>query len=114
MLKEGFDEIFHLKGGILKYLENIGEEQSLWEGECFVFDDRVSVKHGLEVGDATQCHGCRRALYPEDLLKEHYIPGVQCHKCFNTKSDQQKQRYQERQKQVTLAKKRNQKHIGQK
>ena len=113
MLNEGFEEVYDLKGGILKYLENIQEEHSQWQGECFVFDDRVTVTHQLAKGEALQCHGCRRALYPEDTQSPLYKKGVHCHRCFHTTSPKQKQRFAERQKQITLAKQRNQQHLRQ-
>lgn len=112
MKEQGFDEVYHLKGGILKYLENIEPDESLWGGECFVFDDRVAVNHRLEKGQYDQCHACRHPITEEQKLSEHYIPGVSCPRCFATLSDEQKQRFKEREKQVQLAKRRGQSHIG--
>lgn len=112
LLEQGFDEVFHLKGGILKYLEEVPEESSLWEGECFVFDNRVAVKHDLSVGSYDQCHGCRHPITEEDKLSPFYQRGVCCHLCYETLTDDQKQRFQERQKQIDLAKSRNQQHLG--
>ena len=108
----GFDEVFHLKGGILKYLEDIPQENSLWEGECFVFDDRVSVNHNLEPGSYDMCHGCRMPITDQDKDSSKYIKGVACPNCFDKTTEEQKARYMSRQKQVDLAKSRNQKHIG--
>ncbi|HJN37932.1 MAG TPA: rhodanese-related sulfurtransferase [Gammaproteobacteria bacterium] len=113
MLDQGFDKVYHLKGGILKYLETIQKQDSQWEGECFVFDDRVTVTHQLAEGEALQCHACRRALYPKDTQSSLYKKGVHCHRCFHTTSNEQKQRFAERQKQITLAKQRNQQHLRQ-
>lgn len=86
MLKEGFEEVYHLKGGILKYLEDMPEEKSLWNGECFVFDERVTVKHGLEEGDYTMCYGCGRFITKETLAHEDYEPGIHCPECKGTHS----------------------------
>jgi len=112
MKKEGFKNVYHLKGGILKYFELIPEENSKWEGECFVFDDRVSIKHDLSEGTYDMCHGCRMPITNTDKNSKKYIRGVACPKCFDKTSEEQKSRYMSRQKQVDLAKKRNQKHIG--
>ncbi len=109
---EGVDEVYHLKGGILKYLETVPEEESRWEGECFVFDERVSVKHGLEVGSHTLCRACRNPIGPEDLKSELFEDGVSCPNCFHTKTDEQRARYAERQKQAELARQRGEQHIG--
>jgi UPF0176 protein len=108
----GFNNVFHLKGGILKYLEEIPEEDSLWHGECFVFDQRVSVKHGLQVGDYDMCHACRMPISSDDMANENYVVGVSCPHCFDTQDERQRQRFEERQKQIELAKKRNEVHIG--
>jgi UPF0176 protein len=112
MIKDGFKKVNHLKGGILNYFEKINEEDSLWEGECFVFDDRVAIKHDLSEGSYDMCHGCRMPITDKDKTSELYIKGVACPSCYNQTSDEQKSRYMSRQKQVDLAKKRNQKHIG--
>ena len=111
---EGLDEVYHLKGGILKYLEEVPEEQSRWQGECFVFDERVSVKHGLDVGTHSLCRACRRPLSEADLAHEHYEEGVSCHQCFPERSDEQRARYRERQRQEKLAAARGDEHIGRK
>ena len=113
MLSQGFEKVYHLKGGILKYLETVTKEQSYWDGECFVFDQRVAVKHNLEVGSYDQCYGCRHPLSKEDMQSEHYKPGVHCHLCYETRSVEQHQRASQRQQQMQLAKSRNQVHLGQ-
>lgn len=112
MLQQGFEEVYHLQGGILKYLEEIPEEQSLWEGDCYVFDNRVAVNHQLEQGDYDMCHGCRLPISLEDKQSEYYREGVCCPRCHDKLSDEQKERFAERQKQVELARKRNEQHIG--
>ena len=112
MKNEGFKKVYHLKGGILKYFESVSEENSLWDGECFVFDDRVSVKHDLSVGDYDMCHGCRMPITETDKISQKYIQGVSCPNCFDQTTEEQKSRYMSRQKQIDLAKQRNQKHIG--
>ncbi len=109
---KGFKNVHHLKGGILSYMEKINESESLWEGECFVFDDRVALNHKLEVGSFDMCHGCRMPITETDKLSEEYQRGISCHKCFHTKTADQKKRYADRIKQIDLAKQRNQKHIG--
>ncbi|MNT43757.1 putative rhodanese-related sulfurtransferase [compost metagenome] len=112
MKEQGFDEVFHLKGGILKYLEEVPQEESLWEGACFVFDDRVSVTHGLEEGEHTLCHACRQPLTPADLASPHHEDGVSCIHCYEVRTDEDRERYRQRQRQITLAKKRGEKHLG--
>ena len=112
MKKEGFKNVYHLKGGILKYFESISVDNSKWEGECFVFDDRVSVKHDLSEGTYDMCHGCRMPITEDDKKSKKYIRGVSCSSCFDKTTKEQKSRYMSRQKQVDLANKRNQKHIG--
>ena len=112
MKAKGFKNIYHLQGGILNYLEKVDEENSLWNGECFVFDDRVALNHNLEVGSYDMCHGCRMPITDKDKLEEEYVTGVSCPNCFNTKTPNQKKRYADRQKQIDLAKLRNEKHIG--
>lgn len=109
---QGFDEVYHLHGGILKYLEEVDEKDSLWDGECFVFDDRVAVKHNLERGQYDQCHACRYPITDVDKLHEHYEKGVSCPRCFGTKGDNQVSRYREREKQMQLARARGEAHIG--
>ena len=110
--QQGFDEVYHLQGGILKYLEEVPESESRWEGECFVFDNRVSVNHALEKGSYDQCHACRLPITEEDKLNEKYKQGVSCAHCYDSKTDAERQRFQEREKQVQLAKQRGEEHIG--
>jgi UPF0176 protein len=109
---KGFENVFHLQGGILKYLEDVKEDESLWEGECFVFDDRVAVKHNLELGKYDQCHACRFPITDEDKEHPHYEKGASCPRCYGTKNSSQVSRYREREKQVQLAKSRGESHIG--
>ena len=109
---KGFENVFHLQGGILKYLEEVKEDESLWEGECFVFDDRVAVKHNLELGKYDQCHACRFPITEEDKEHPHYEKGASCSRCYGTKNSSQVNRYREREKQVQLAKGRGESHIG--
>ncbi len=110
--QQGFDQVFHLKGGILKYLEEVPEEQSLWQGECFVFDNRVAVNHQLEKGQYDQCHACRRPITEDDKQHPHYQQGVSCHHCYDSQSPEQRQRYEQREKQIQLAKARGEQHLG--
>ncbi|PYE32348.1 UPF0176 protein [Idiomarina fontislapidosi] len=109
--EQGFDEVYHLKGGILKYLEMVPEETSLWDGECFVFDQRVTVKHGLEQGEYDQCYACRMPITEQEKQSEHYVKGVSCPHCYNKTTDEQKARYAERERQIQLAKQRGEEHI---
>jgi UPF0176 protein len=108
----GVEEVFHLEGGILKYLETVPEPESRWQGECFVFDQRVSVGHGLVQGEHVECHGCRTPLNREEQASPDYVAGVQCHNCVTDRSDNQRERYAERQRQVVLADERGQIHLG--
>ncbi len=112
MLREGFEEVYHLRGGILKYLEEVPAEESLWNGECYVFDDRVSLDHRLEPGTYKACHGCGKPLSEEDVLSDLYEPGVTCPRCYHILTDAQKDSFRERQYQIKLAKTRNETHIG--
>ena len=112
MKEQGFDEVYHLKGGILKYLEDMPEEESLWDGACFVFDDRVSVTHGLKEGEHTLCHACRQPLTPQDLLSPHHEHGVTCVHCHDSRTEEDRLRYRQRQRQMELAKKRGERHLG--
>ena len=112
MKKEGFKNVFHLKGGVLKYFEDISTDQSKWTGECFVFDDRVSLDHNLDEGSYDMCHGCRMPITKQDKESKYFIKGVSCPACFASKTDEQKSRYMSRQKQIDLAKSRNESHIG--
>ncbi|MFN2329682.1 MAG: rhodanese-related sulfurtransferase [Chromatocurvus sp.] len=112
LLQQGFETVYHLRGGVLKYLEEVPEEESTWEGECFVFDNRVSVNHRLEKGEYDQCHGCRRPITQEDKLSERYQKGVCCPACFDQLTNDQRTRFAERQKQVELARMRGEQHLG--
>ncbi len=112
LLGQGVEDVFHLKGGILKYLEEVPEAQSTWDGDCFVFDNRVSVGHGLKVGPHQLCHACRKPLFPEDLKKPEFDMGVSCHQCIDVTSEADKVRFRERQKQIELARKRGEEHLG--
>ncbi|MEM7666184.1 MAG: rhodanese-related sulfurtransferase [Pseudomonadota bacterium] len=103
---EGVDEVYHLKGGILKYLENVPEAESKWHGDCFVFDERVTVKHGLETGDYSLCRACRRPISDQDITSPDYAEGVSCPHCIDEKSEEQRARYIERQRQRDLARER--------
>ena len=112
MKEQDFEEVYHLKGGILKYLEEMPQEQSLWDGACFVFDDRVSVTHGLQEGEHTLCHACRQPLTPQDLTSPHHEEGVSCVHCHDTRTEEDRKRYRQRQQQIELAKKRGERHLG--
>ena len=111
-LSKGAEDVVHLKGGILKYLETVEKDDSLWNGECFVFDGRVSVRHGLELGDYDQCFACRRPI--DETMKAHdaYVPGVSCPQCVDQYSDEERARFAERQKQMQLARERGEAHLG--
>lgn len=109
---EGFDEVYHLKGGILKYLEEVPKEESLWEGECFVFDGRVSVDHDLNPGTYEQCNACRMPINAEDMQSEHYVHGVSCPHCIDKYSDADRARFRERELQIQLARTRGESHVG--
>jgi UPF0176 protein len=111
--QQGFDEVYHLKGGILKYLEQVSRDETLWEGECFVFDNRVTVDHDLEKGHYDQCHACRMPISEADKRSEHYQKGVSCPFCYDRHSSRQVKRFAERERQVELAEKRGESHIGQ-
>ena len=112
MINNGCEEVYQLDGGVIKYLEEMNESESLWDGECFVFDDRVSIKHGLVEGDFSLCHACRMPISEEDIESAEYIEGISCPNCFGTHSEEKKKRFEERQKQIKLAKERGEKHIG--
>lgn len=114
MKTKGYDEVFHLKGGILKYLETVPEEQSLWDGECFVFDQRVAVGHGLKQGHYDQCFACRYPITESEKQSPLYVKGVSCPRCHNRMSEDQRARFAERQKQMALAKERGEAHLGRK
>jgi UPF0176 protein len=114
LMQQGVEDVFHLKGGILKYLEEVPQEDSKWQGECFVFDGRVSVGHGLVEGPHVLCYACRKPLVPEDRNHPDFEEGVSCHQCASETSDEDKARFRERQKQIALAKKRGENHLGDK
>jgi len=109
---QGVDEVYHLQGGILKYLEEVPQDDSKWDGECFVFDARVSVGHGLKEGPHVLCHACRQPILPEDKSRPEYEDGVSCHQCVDQTSEDAKNRFRERQKQMQLAAKRGEQHMG--
>ena len=110
--EQGFEEVYHLQGGILKYLETVSADESMWDGECFVFDNRVSVNHQLEKGSYDQCHACRLPITEDDKNSDKYEPGVSCPCCYDKKSEQQRKRFAERERQVQLAKSRGEEHLG--
>ncbi|ATC98700.1 rhodanese-related sulfurtransferase [Pseudoalteromonas spongiae] len=112
MKEQGFEEVYHLEGGILKYLEEVPKEDTMWKGECFVFDNRVAVDHDLNKGSYDQCHACRMPITEEEKQLEAYQEGLSCHHCIDTVSDEQRERFAERQKQIELAKARGEGHIG--
>ncbi|MGJ8663646.1 MAG: rhodanese-related sulfurtransferase [Marinicella sp.] len=110
--EQGFDEVYHLKGGILKYLEQVPKEDTLWQGECFVFDNRVAVNHDLEKGQFDQCYACRYPITEKDKQSPHYEKGVSCHHCFDKTTAEQRDQFAMREKQMQLAKQRGEDHIG--
>ena len=110
--EQGFDEVYHLQGGILKYLEKVPESESLWQGECFVFDSRVTVDHDLNSGSYDQCHACRMPITEHEKTLDSYVEGISCLHCHNKVSKEQLSRFAQRQKQVKLAKARGEAHIG--
>lgn len=112
MLSQGFEDVYHLKGGILKYIEKVPAEESLWEGDCFVFDRRVAVSHGLNPGHYDLCHGCRNPISEEDVHSPLYEAGVTCPHCYHNLTPNQKESARQRQRQEALARSRGQKHIG--
>ena len=112
MKQVGFDEVYHLKGGILKYLEDVPEDESLWEGECFVFDGRVSLKHGLKEGNYELCYGCQFPISPSDRSSPLFEQGVSCPRCHDSLPDADRARYRERQRQIVMALSRDEQHIG--
>ncbi len=112
--KKGFKNIYQLNGGILNYLKKIKKKDSMWKGECFVFDNRISLKHGLKVGSYYMCSGCRKPITSKDKKSKKYEEGVSCPNCHDNLTDIQKERFRMRQKQINLAKKTGSKHIFQK
>ena len=109
----GFDKVYHLEGGILKYLEKIPKNESKWKGSCFVFDYRVSVDHNLELGHYEMCFACRMPISSTDKMNKYYVKGESCHHCFESSNEKQKKRFKERQKQIEISRKKDQCHIGQ-
>ena len=109
---EGLEAVYHLDGGILKYLEAVPAPESLWQGECFVFDQRVAVGQGLTPGTHGLCHGCRMPVSPQDMASDFYQEGVSCPACHDSRAPEQRAGYAERQRQVTLAASRGEPHIG--
>ena len=109
---EGLDEVYHLRGGILKYLETVPAQESLWHGECFVFDQRVAVGHDLEIGSSALCHACRRPIDAEDRQSPLYAEGVSCPACYHERTDEQRAGYAERHRQTLLQAARGAEHIG--
>jgi UPF0176 protein len=112
LLGQGVPEVYHLKGGILKYLEEVPEAESLWQGQCYVFDQRVSVGHGLVPGDYGTCHACRRPVSAEDRARPEFEDGVQCHRCVDEYTDADRARFRERMHQMQLAERRGDRHLG--
>jgi len=112
LLGQGVEAVFHLKGGILRYLEEMPKSDSTWQGQCFVFDGRVSVGHGLEIGPHELCHGCRHPILAADKQRPEYEAGVCCHLCHDKTTEADKTRFRERQKQITLSRARGEKHLG--
>lgn len=110
--EQGFEDVYHLEGGVLKYLEEVPEQDTMWQGECFVFDGRVAVNHSLERGQYDQCFACRYPITEEEKTSEHYIQGVSCPRCHDKYSEEQKSSFREREKQINLAKARGEEHIG--
>ena len=112
LLEQGFEEVYHLKGGVLNYFEQVPHTESTWEGECFVFDNRVTVNHQLEPGEFDQCHACRRPITKDDKTRPEFVMGIQCHHCVDEYSDAQRERFRMRQQQIELAASRGERHVG--
>ena len=112
MKEQGFEEVYHLEGGILKYLEEVPEEESMWEGDCYVFDGRVAVNHQLEKSGYDVCNACRLPITEEDKQSADFEKGVSCPKCIDKHTEEQKQRFREREKQVQLSAARGETHVG--
>ena len=110
--EQGFEEVYHLEGGILKYLEEVPQQESMWEGECFVFDNRVTVDHNLDKGKYEQCHACRLPLTEQQLQHQKYTQGISCEFCFDSQSKEQRERFSQRELQMQLAEQRGEAHIG--
>lgn len=112
LIQQGFEEVYQLNGGVLNYLETISPEESLWEGECFVFDSRIAVNENLETGNHSICYGCRHPLSVADRQSEKYQPGIYCPYCYDELTPEQRDRFAERWRQEKIARQRNQKHVG--
>ena len=112
LLGQGVEEVYHLKGGILQYLEDVPKDQSLWDGECYVFDQRVSVGHGLVPGDYDSCHACRRPISPADKADPAFEQGVQCPHCVGEYDASDRARFRERQRQIQLSAARGERHLS--
>lgn len=112
LIGQGVDQVFHLKGGILKYLEQVPQDQSLWQGQCFVFDQRVSVGHGLQPGHLHSCHACRRPLTDQDLQQQTYEEGASCPHCIGDYTEADRDRFRQRHRQMLLAAARGTRHLG--
>jgi UPF0176 protein len=110
--EQGFEEVYHLEGGILQYLEDVPKEDTLWKGDCFVFDNRVAVNHDLEKSEYDQCYACRLPITDDDKASDKYEQGVSCPQCYGTHTDEQIARFREREKQINLARARNEEHVG--
>lgn len=110
--EQGFEEVYHLEGGILQYLEDVPKEDTLWKGDCFVFDNRVAVNHDLEKSEYDQCYACRLPITDEDKASDKYEQGVSCPQCYGTHTEEQIARFREREKQINLARARNEEHVG--
>ncbi len=110
--EQGFEEVYHLEGGILQYLEDVPKEDTLWKGDCFVFDNRVAVNHDLEKSEYDQCYACRLPITDEDKASDKYEQGVSCPQCYGTHTEDQIARFREREKQINLARARNEEHVG--
>ena len=111
LVKKGFKKVYQLKGGIINYLKNINVKSSLWNGECYVFDNRVSLKHKLELGTYIICSGCRKPVSKDEKKSKKYQTGISCPKCYDKLSNSQKERFAMRQKQILLAKKMGKKYF---
>ena len=112
MKEEGFEDVYHLQGGILKYLEKVDKKNSLWDGECFVFDQRVCLTDELEIGSYEMCFACRMPITEKEMQNEKYIEGISCIYCYDKTTEEKKERFKSRQKQILLAKNRGEKHLG--
>jgi len=112
LIGQGVEDVYHLKGGILKYLEEVPEADTRWQGECFVFDERVTVNHALEPGSYTQCNACRMPLSEADRASDDYEQGISCPHCVNTRTEADRARFAERERQLALARERGEAHLG--